>query len=517
MFIFVICFLPLLHDTHTHTHLSNLDFLLANIIKQTTSNNTKQQRITTTSNRAFSAVATSTEQEFPDYVLRAPTTDVTTLSNGLRVGSETTVGASTATVGVWIDSGSRYEKASNNGAAHFLEHMAFKGTDKRTQKQLEEEIENMGGHLNAYTSREQTAYFAKVFEKDVPKAVEIISDILLNSKLEPSAIEREREVILREMEEVNKNQEELVLDHLHATAFQGTSLGRTILGSEENIRSLTRDQLVDYIQTQYTAPRMVVAGAGAVDHAELCSLAEEHFGGLPTTADKNANANAAVEVAMEMEMEPAVFTGSDYRVKFNSEDVGYLAVAFPTDSWTSEYAFPLMLMQLLLGSYDRASGMGANYASNLCQDVAENELCYSLNTFNTHYKDTGLFGVYAVCPDNKVDDASWYIMNNLIRLVHTVGDEEVERAKVSLKAAMLSNLDGHNNVAEEIGRSLLNYGRRMTPAETFSRIDAVTTDDIKATAYKFFNDKDHALAAVGGIHELPDYTWFRRHTYWLRY
>jgi processing peptidase subunit beta len=204
-------------------------------------------------------------------------------------------------------------------------------------------------------------------------------------------------------------------------------------------------------------------------------------------------------------------------VKFNSEDVAYMAVAFPTASWTSEYAFPLMLMQLLLGSYDRASGMGANYASNLCQDVAENELCYSLNTFNTHYKDTGLFGVYAVCPDNKVDDCSWYIMNNLIRLVHSVGDDEVERAKVSLKAAMLMNLDGHNNVAEEIGRSLLNYGRRMTPAEVFSRIDTITTSDIKATAYKFFNDQDHSLAAVGGIHELPDYTWFRRHSYWLRY
>jgi len=456
--------------------------------------------------RAYSAVAASDSElaEFPSYVLKAPTTDVTTLSNGLRVGSETTVGAETATVGVWIDSGSRYETAENNGAAHFLEHMAFKGTQKRTQRQLEEQIENMGGHLNAYTSREQTAYFAKVFSKDVPTAIEIISDILLNSNLEPQAIEREREVILREMEEVNKNQEELVLDHLHATAFQGTALGRTILGSEQNIRTLTREQLVDYITTQYTAPRMVVAGAGAVDHAELCELADKHFGAL------SSDIGGA-------EYEPAVFTGSDYRVKFNSEDVGYMAVAFPTDSWTSEYAFPLMLMQLLLGSYDRASGMGHNYASNLCQDVAENELCYSLNTFNTHYKDTGLFGVYAVCPDNKIDDVSWYIMNNLIRLVHSVGDEEVERAKVSLKAAMLSNLDGHNNVAEDIGRSLLNYGRRMTPAETFLRIDAVTTDDIKATAYKFFNDKDHALAAVGGIHELPDYTWFRRHTYWLRY
>jgi processing peptidase subunit beta len=156
---------------------------------------------------------------------------------------------------------------------------------------------------NAYTSREQTAYFAKVFKKDVGKAVEIIADILLNSKMEDKAIERERDVILREMSEVNKNQEELVLDHLHATAFQGTSLGRTILGSEENIRSLTRDDLQNYIKTQYTAPRMVIAGAGAVNHDELCGLAAEHFGSLPSVPP------GGVQVAME----PAVFTGSDYR------------------------------------------------------------------------------------------------------------------------------------------------------------------------------------------------------------
>ena len=158
--------------------------------------------------------------------MRAPTTDVTTLDSGLRVASETVQGSETATVGVWIDAGSRYETASNNGVAHFLEHLAFKGTEKRTQQQLEVEIENMGGHLNAYTSREQTVYFAKVFKSDVGKAVEILSDILLKSKLDEAAIERERDVILREMSEVNKQQEELVLDHLHATAFQAGMIAR---------------------------------------------------------------------------------------------------------------------------------------------------------------------------------------------------------------------------------------------------------------------------------------------------
>jgi processing peptidase subunit beta len=385
--------------------------------------------------------------------------------------------------------------------------MAFKGTQKRTQQQLEVEIENMGGHLNAYTSREQTVYFAKVFQKDVGRAVEILADILLKSRLDEGAMERERDVILREMTEVNKQQEELVLDHLHATAFQGTGLGRTILGPEENIRSLSRKDLTDYIQAHYTAPRMVISGAGGVDHGELCQLAEEHFGGLP----------AVPKGGMEVAMDPAVFTGSDVRVKFDSDDTAHIALAFEGASWTSEYAFPLMLLQTMLGSYDRASGFGKNVASKMCQEVAEHELAHSISTFNTCYKDTGLFGIYAVAPDNKLDDLMWYVMGNLVRMVHSPSVEEVERAKVNLKATMLMGLDGNANVAEDIGRQLLTYGRRMTPAEIFSRIDAITVDDIKATAGKVINDKDHALAAVGGIHELPDYNWIRRHSYYLRY
>merc|ERR1711990_986329 len=197
---------------------------------------------------------------------RAASTEVSTLSNGLRVASENT-GGETATVGVWIDAGSSFETDADNGSAHFLEHMAFKGTTKRSQAELEKEIENIGGHLNAYTSREQTVYYAKVFEKDVPQAVDILSDILQNSQLDKGAIERERGVIMREMEEVMSNKEEVIFDELHATAYQGNSLGRTILGPEANIMSIQQDDLQKYIQTHYTAPRMVVAGAGAIQHS----------------------------------------------------------------------------------------------------------------------------------------------------------------------------------------------------------------------------------------------------------
>lgn len=278
---------PKTSQSHSH-HAASL--LSTSAATKTTTNNND---VTTTS--------------FPSYLLAAPTTEITQFKSGLRVASESMLGANTATVGVWIDAGSRYETQHNNGAAHFLEHMAFKGTSKRTQYQLEVEIENMGGHLNAYTSREQTVYFAKVFEKDVPRAMDILADILLRSRLDPRAVDRERDVILREMKEVNKQNEELVLDHLHGTAFQGSGLGRTILGPECNIRSLSRDDLRMYIDTHYLAPQMVIAGAGAVDHGMLCELADHYFGGLRTELNDEQMKSDAVC------LDEGKFVGSDVR------------------------------------------------------------------------------------------------------------------------------------------------------------------------------------------------------------
>jgi len=439
-------------------------------------------------------------------ITNAAATKVTKLASGTRVASESSAGE-TATVGVWIDAGSRYETEKNNGAAHFLEHMAFKGTNNRTQQQLEVAIENMGGHLNAYTSREQTVYYAKVFKNDVPKAMEILSDILINSKLDAAAIDRERDVILREMEEVNKNYEEQILDHLHETAYMGTGLGRTILGPEENIRSLSRNDLSDYIKTHYTAPRFVIAGAGAVDHQQLTDLTEQHFGKLPTAAPAGANIN----------MDPAVFTGSDKRIRFDSMKEAHVAISFEGASWTSEHAFPLMLMQTVLGSWDRGNPAGRNQASRLARQVSEQDLAHSFTTFNTCYKDSGLFGVYFVAPDNKLDDATWNVLHEMVRLCHDVTEEELRRAKTQLKASMLMQVDSYSHTCEDIGRQMLTYGRRMTHQETFALIDAVSLDDMKNTANRLINDEDHALAAVGPIYELPDYNWIRRRSFWHRY
>jgi len=443
---------------------------------------------------------------FPDFVKNAPATEVSTLGNGLRVASEGGHG-DTATVGVWIDAGSRYETEKNNGAAHFLEHMAFKGTQKRTQSALEQEIENMGGHLNAYTSREQTVYYAKVFKDDVPQAMDILSDILQNSLLDEGAINRERDVILREMEEVNKQEEELIFDLLHETAYQGTGLGRTILGPEENIKSLTKADLSEYINTHYTAPRMVVAGAGAVSHSQLTELAEKSFGGLPTTPKDG----------LVVPTDEALFTGSDIRIKNDDMDRCHIAIAFESVGWTDPKAFPLMIMQTLIGNWDRTMGGGKNVASKLGQVVAEQGLADSFMSFNTCYNDSGLYGTYMVTDKYHVQDLMWYTMESMVRLCHNTTDEEVERAKANLKATMLMQLDGSSPICEDIGRQMLTYGRRMTPAEIFARIDAVDAPTVRATATEVINDEEHALAACGPIHELPDYNWIRRRSFWMRY
>ena len=300
---------------------------------------------------------------------------------------------------------------------------------------------------------------------------------------------------------------QVVFDRLHETAYQGCGLARTILGPKENIRSLTRDDLETYIKTHYTAPRMVVAGAGAIDHAQLVQLADGAFGNLPE----------APQGGLVVPNDPATFVGSDVRVRMDDMPLAHIALSVESGSWLSEHAFPLMVMQQLLGTWDRTGGAGANQASKLTQTVAELELAHSVSAFNTCYKDTGLFGVYSVCEPHKVQDLMWYTLEAMVRLCHDVGDDEVHRAKGQLKANLMMALDGSANICEDIGRQMLTYGRRLTPAEVFLRIDNVDTAAVKAAANTFINDQDPAAAAVGPVHELPDYNWMRRRTYWLRY
>jgi processing peptidase subunit beta len=435
-----------------------------------------------------------------------PATEVTRLSNGLRVASEEN-GGETATVGVWIDAGSRYETPETNGTAHFLEHMFFKGTANRTRRALEVEVENMGGHLNAYTSREQTVFYAKVPKGNVSHAMDILGDILQNSQITPESVERERDTILREHQEVESQMEEVIFDRLHETAYRGTMLGKTILGSPANISSLTRENIQEYLDTHYVAPRMVVAGAGAVQHKQMVDLSEKIFGSMPSTSKSGK----------KPVMEPARFTGSDIRVRFDDMPQAHIALAFPTGGWSDPDTFPLLLIQTLLGSWDKASSGGSHSSSPLVSEVAAQGAAHSITAFNTQYSDTGLFGLYATCEPKGQNDLVYHMTHALTSLCYEIEPERLEEAKNQLRVNMLSQLDGSTVICEDIGRQLLTYGRRMHPTEVLARIDAIDRNAVINAANRYFYDRDHALAAVGPIHELPDYNWIRRRSYWLRY
>ncbi|KAI4146847.1 MAG: hypothetical protein LQ340_005787 [Diploschistes diacapsis] len=433
------------------------------------------------------------------------TTESTTLSNGLTIATEHSPWAQTSTVGIWIDAGSRAETDKTNGTAHFLEHLAFKGTTNRTQHQLELEIENMGGHLNAYTSRENTVYYAKSFNSDVPSTVSILSDILQNSKLEKAAIERERDVILREQEEVDKQLEEVVFDHLHATAFQGQPLGRTILGPKENIASIQRDDLVGYIKQNYTADRMVLVGAGGVPHHQLVDLAEKHFASLSTQAP--ASSTSALGTLNKMKPD---FVGSEVRVRDDTIPTANIAIAVEGVSWNDDDYFTALVTQAIVGNWDRAMGNAPYLGSKLSTFINEHKLANSFMSFSTSYSDTGLWGIYLVS-ENKtaIDDLVHFTLREWSRLSYNVTEAETERAKAQLKASLLLSLDGTTAVAEDIGRQIVTTGRRMSPEEVEKVVGAITEKDVMDFAQRKLWDKDIAISAVGSIEGLLDYARIR--------
>ncbi|KAF9523911.1 Metalloenzyme, LuxS/M16 peptidase-like protein [Crepidotus variabilis] len=432
----------------------------------------------------------------------SPFTEVSTLPNGLTVATEAHPHAQTATVGVWIDAGSRAETETNNGVAHFLEHMAFKGTNRRSQNALELEVENLGAHLNAYTSREQTVYYAKSFKKDVPVAVDIISDILQNSKLEGAAVERERDVILREQQEVDKQIEEVVFDHLHAVAFQGQPLGRTILGPKKNILSLKRDDLSSYIKTNYTADRMVLVGTGGVSHNELVDLAKKHFGSLPVSSNPIPLGRLAHP--------KTTFVGSEVRIRDDDMPTANIAIAVEGVGWSSPDYFPMMVMQSIFGNWDRSLGSSSLTSSRLSHIISSHNLANSFMSFSTSYSDTGLWGIYLVSENlMNLDDLTHFTLKEWTRMSIAPTPVEVERAKSQLKAGLLLGLDGTTAIAEDIGRQLVTSGRRFTPQQIESAVDAVSVEDIKRVAQKYLWDKDIAVAAVGSLEGMLDYNRIR--------
>jgi len=331
--------------------------------------------------------------------------------------------------------------------------------------------------------------------------VDILSDILQNSKLEPSAIERERDVILREQEEVDKQLEEVVFDHLHATAFQNQPLGRTILGPKENIQTIKRDNLVDYIKTNYTADRMVLVGTGGVTHEQLVKLAEQHFGKLPSQPPSSF----ASALAAEQKRKPE-FIGSEVRIRDDTIPTANIALAVEGVSWKDDDYFTALVTQAVVGNWDRAMGNSPYLGSKLSTFVGHHNLANSFMSFSTSYSDTGLWGIYLVS-ENKtaLDDLVHFTLREWSRLSFNVTEAEVERAKAQLKASILLSLDGTTAAAEDIGRQIITTGRRLSAEDVERAIGQVTEKDVMDFAQRKLWDQDVAVSAVGSIEGLLDY------------
>jgi len=340
--------------------------------------------------------------------------------------------------------------------------------------------------------------------------VEIIADITQNSKLGEQEIERERGVILREMEEVEGNLQEVVFDHLHSVAYQGTPLGLTILGPTANIKSIQRQDLVDYISTHYQGPRIVLAGAGGVNHDELVKFAEQHFGKL-----SSGGVNEHI-----VSLSPCRYTGSEVRVRDDDMPFAHVAIAIEGAGWANPDNIPLMVANTMIGSWDRSHGGGANASSRLAARCAADSTksMHSFQSFNTCYKDTGLWGVYFVANGGEhLDDVTIMLQEEWMRICTGASEGDVTRAKNLLKTNLLLQLDGTTPICEDIGRQMLCYGRRVPLHELEARIDAVSAQTVRDVACTYIYDRCPAVAAVGPVEALSDYNRMRSMMYQLRF
>lgn len=401
--------------------------------------------------------------------------EVTRLPSGLRIVSESRKSLQTVAVGMWVDVGARHEPEALNGITHCLEHMLFKGTEKRTARDIAFEIESVGGQMNAYTSRDNTTYYARVMKDDLALAFDMLSDLLLNSLCDEEELRREKEVILQEIGQANDTPDDIVFDHLQAAAYRDQAIGRSILGLPENVRGFTGDDLRAYLGTNYTASNIVVSAVGNLSHAELVRLAEEKLAALPEGKPSKPA--------------PAVYTGSAIREKRELEQV-HITAAWPGCSFDDDRYYAMQVYSTVLGG-----GM----SSRLFQEVRESRgLAYSVYSFTSSHQDTGLLGIYAGTGPDMAADMMPVIRGEMEALVKGPDQHEFDIALAQLKSGLVMALEATTSRMEQLGRQMLVFDRIIPVEEMISNVEAVTVQDVAAVAKEIIDCKDVSLAIVGG-------------------
>lgn len=389
---------------------------------------------------------------------------VTTLANGLRIVTDTIPHVETVTCGIWVDVGARHEPAPINGISHVLEHMAFKGTNRRSALQIAEEIEAVGGYLNAYTSREATAYHARILKDNVPLAIDILADILQNSTFDATEFAREQSVIIQEIGQSFDTPDDIVFDYFQETCFPDQPMGRAILGTAEIIRSLTPNQVKTYMQNHYGAKQMVFAAAGKLDHQEIVDMVAKKFADLPIDCPKEAS--------------PSIYKGGTLHQTRDLEQT-HVVLGFEGLPFGHADYYTASILSTILGG-----GM----SSRLFQEVREKRgLVYSIYAFSSNYQDSGIFGIYAGTSPNQVSELLPVVQEELINLPKNLETSEMNRAKAQLKAGLMMGLESTTSRCEQLANHLLIYGRPIVPQEILQKVDAVSPEQITTLAKRLFS------------------------------
>lgn len=404
----------------------------------------------------------------------------TTLSNGIRVVTDAVPNSHTVAVGVWAAVGTRHEDMRENGVAHMVEHMLFKGTPSRNAQKIAEVIENVGGDINAYTDREMTAYYIHLMREHLDLALEVLSDILQNSTMPEDEVERERGVILQEIKMYQDTPDRLVFDNFQEAAYPGQSLGAPALGSKKLISKMSRDSLMNYALTHYTGANLIISAAGDIAHEEFVRKIETLFGGI-----------AKGEVSP---YKAAQYAPQSSRQEKKTEQ-SHIVLGFQSFR-RSDPRYPAL--RLL------SSVLGGGMSSRLFQEIREKRgLVYSISSFQDPFHDDGIFGVYAGTGPEHLPELMPVMIDEIRKVSQDISDEELMRAKAQLKAGIYMSRESLLTRADQQARYMINYNHPFEIAAMTQKIDAVAADDLMCIAESVFASKP-VLAAIGPLKKLMD-------------
>jgi predicted Zn-dependent peptidase len=413
--------------------------------------------------------------------------EISRLFNGLTVITDPMPQLESAALGIWVNTGTRNETKPVMGVSHMLEHMAFKGTERRSARDIAEEIEAVGGYLNAYTSREQTAFHARVLKADVPLALDILSDILTKPTFEQVELERERQVVLQEIGQARDTPDDIIFDHLQAVVYPEQPMGWPILGEDATVSAFTREDLKTYMGANYRAGGMTLVSSGAVDHATIVRLAEEKLASLQSGSTPPPL--------------PAGYAGGDQRFIEDLEQA-HIAYAFPgVANDDPDYYIAQVYV----------TALGGGMSSRLFQEAREKRgLCYSIYAFAHSAKDSGIIGVYAGTGEAEAAQLGAVVAGEMAAMAETATEVEVARAKAQLKSSLLMGLERPGSRAEQIAGQIFALGRTVSVEEMVAKLDAIDAAQVRRFGSRVMHADRPAIAALGPVSRLESYDTFAR-------